>query len=119
MDTATQINNLLLQLDRAALALTTPGVDVRAVVQTQRTGTMRMLQEYTRLKSTATDAGDLAWRLVLDAMVFRAEAEVRWLDHCESSLVRYAPIPEDTTPKTRTRNRPQETDIDQREASAR
>ncbi len=34
--------------------------------------------------------GDLAWRLVLDAMVFRAEAEVRWLDHCESSLVRFA-----------------------------
>jgi len=31
---------------KLALALTTPGVDVRAVVQTQRTGTMRMLQEY-------------------------------------------------------------------------
>ena len=105
---------------KLALALTTPGVDVRAVVQTQRTATMRMLQEYTRLKSTATAPGDLAWRLVLDAMVFRAEAEVRWLDHCESSLVRYAPVAEDTsTAKTRTRNRPQETDIDQREASAR
>ena len=76
---------------KLALALTTPGVDVRGVVQTQRTATMRMLQEYTRLKSKAEDPGDLAWRLVLDAMVFRAEAEVRWLDHCEASLVRYAP----------------------------
>jgi hypothetical protein len=33
------------------LALTTPGVDVRAVVQTQRSVTMRTLQEYTRLKA--------------------------------------------------------------------
>ncbi len=77
---------------KLALALTTPGVDVRAVAQTQRTATMRMLQEYTRLKAGADKPGDLAWRLVLDAMVFRAEAEVRWLDHCESSLVRYADI---------------------------
>ena len=106
---------------KLALALTTPGVDVRAVVQTQRTATMRMLQEYTRLKANATGPGDLAWRLVLDAMVFRAEAEVRWLDHCESSLVRYAPAADvaKAEPKSRTRNRPQETDIDQREASAR
>jgi DNA-binding PadR family transcriptional regulator len=76
---------------KLALALTTPGVDVRAVVQTQRTATMRMLQEYTHLRSRSDEPGDLAWRLVLDAMVFRAEAEVRWLDHCESSLVRYSP----------------------------
>ena len=75
---------------KLALALTTPGVDVRTVVQTQRTATMRMLQEYTRLKVDDPAPGDLAWRLVLDAMVFRAEAEVRWLDHCESSLVRWA-----------------------------
>ena len=76
---------------KLALALTTPGVDVRTVVQTQRTSTMRMLQEYTRLKSASVAPGDLAWRLVLESMVFQAEAEVRWLDHCESSLVRYAP----------------------------
>ncbi len=71
---------------KLALALTTPDVDVRAVVQTQRGATMRMLQEYTRLKSRAEEPTDLAWRLVLDAMIFQAEAEIRWLDHCESSL---------------------------------
>jgi DNA-binding PadR family transcriptional regulator len=76
---------------KLALALTTPGVDVPAVVQTQRSATMRTLQEYTRLKTQADAPGDLAWRLVLDAMVFRGEAEVRWLDHCEASLARYAP----------------------------
>jgi len=78
---------------KLALALTTPGVDVRAVVQTQRTATMRMLQEYTRLKGRSDDPGDLSWRLVLDAMVFQAEAEVRWLYHCEASLVRYRRVP--------------------------
>lgn len=82
---------------KLALALTTPGVDVRAVVQTQRTATMRQLQELTRLKAGEPGEGDLAWRLVLEAMVFRAEAEVRWLDHCESSIARYATAP--TQPK--------------------
>jgi DNA-binding PadR family transcriptional regulator len=76
---------------KLALALTTPGVDIRAVLQTQRTATMRTLQEYTRLKTRDTVPADLSWRLVLDAMVFQAEAEVRWLDHCEASLVRYTP----------------------------
>jgi DNA-binding PadR family transcriptional regulator len=78
---------------KLALALTTPGVDVRAVVQTQRTATMRTLQELTRLKAGVPKPGDLSWRLILDAMVFQAEAEVRWLDHCEASLVRYTPTP--------------------------
>ncbi len=72
---------------KLALAVTTPGVDVLGVVQTQRTATMTTLQELTRLKAQATDpAADLAWSLVLDSLVFRAEAEVRWLDHCETTL---------------------------------
>lgn len=83
---------------KLALAITTPAVDVRAVVQTQRTATMRTLQEYTRLKTRVEPATDLAWRLVLDAMIFQAEAEIRWLDHCEASLHRHAPVP--PTPPT-------------------
>jgi hypothetical protein len=61
---------------------------VQAVVQTQRSATMRTLQQYTRLK--ANDA-ELPWRLVLESLIFQAEAELRWLDHCESSLLRYVP----------------------------
>jgi DNA-binding PadR family transcriptional regulator len=76
---------------KLALALTTPGVDVAAVVQAQRTATVRTMQEYTRLKNRADRPADLAWRLVVDAMVFQAEAEVRWLDHCEVSLLRHGP----------------------------
>jgi DNA-binding PadR family transcriptional regulator len=76
---------------KLALALTTPGVDAPAVVQAQRGATMRTLQEYTRLKARAQLPGDLGWLLVLDAMLFHAEAEIRWLDHCEASLVRHLP----------------------------
>jgi DNA-binding PadR family transcriptional regulator len=72
---------------KVALAVTTPGVDARAVVQAQRTATVRHLQELTRLKAGAAE-GDMAWLLVLDSMIFRSEAEVRWLDHSETRLAR-------------------------------
>jgi DNA-binding PadR family transcriptional regulator len=76
---------------KLALAVTTPGIDVLAVVQTQRSATMSSLQELTRLKARADgDAGELAWSLVLDSLVFRAEAEIRWLDHCEARVARAA-----------------------------
>jgi DNA-binding PadR family transcriptional regulator len=78
---------------KLAMAVTVPGVDVRAVVQSQRTATVRALQDYTRLKARAADGDspqDFAWLLVLDSLVFAAEAEVRWLDHCEARLARMA-----------------------------
>ncbi|MBL0887677.1 PadR family transcriptional regulator [Myceligenerans indicum] len=63
-------------------------VDVPAIVQRQRTATMTVLRDLTRLKREAGD--DLAWSLVLDSLVFAAEAEIRWLDHVEASVVRAA-----------------------------
>ena len=75
---------------KLALAVGAPGVDIAALVQGQRSEAVRTLQELTRLKITASDTEDLAWLLVLDALVFQSEAEVRWLDHCESRLVRAA-----------------------------
>jgi DNA-binding PadR family transcriptional regulator len=62
--------------------------DVTAVVQRQRLATVRALQDVTRLKAAAEAAGDLAWLLMLDALVFQAEAEARWLDMCEARLAR-------------------------------
>jgi DNA-binding PadR family transcriptional regulator len=100
---------------KLAMAVTTPGVDAREVVQTQRAATLRTLQDLSRLRAAAVgDAVDgeafdegafhaeafggeggeadegrvTAWRLILDSMIFQAEAEVRWLDHCEVSLSR-------------------------------
>ena len=80
---------------KLALAVTLPGVDVGTIIQRQRSATMTALQDYTRLKrsgraATPQDSADLAWSLVLDSLVFDAEAEVRWLDHCEARLRRAA-----------------------------
>ncbi len=71
---------------KLALAVGNDDVDLASVIQAQRSDSIRALQDYTRLKARAT-VGDLAWSLVLDAMVFQTEAEVRWLDHCESRVL--------------------------------
>ncbi len=71
---------------KLAMALTTPGVDVRAVVTKQRTATLRTLRELTRRKAQADERADAAWLLVNESMIFQAEAEARWLDHCEAQL---------------------------------
>jgi len=93
---------------KLALAVTVPGVDVPQVVQTQRTATLRHLQDLTRLKQRATaghetgdDTGgnvDLAWLLVLENLIYAGEAEVRWLDHVEARLVREANRPRTPRP---------------------
>ena len=73
---------------KLALAAETPGVDVAAVIQAQRTATVEAMQDYTRLKTEADPDRELGWLLVLDSLLFQAEAEVRWLDACEQRLAR-------------------------------
>ena len=85
---------------KLAMAVTTPGVDVTQVVQTQRSATLRTLQELTRLKTHADEVTDAAWLLVLESMIFGAEAEVRWLDHCETKVARLAERRAGLTPTT-------------------
>ncbi|MCE7079768.1 PadR family transcriptional regulator [Streptomyces sp. ST2-7A] len=84
---------------KLAMAVTAPGVDVAAIVQAQRRHTLRAMQDYTRLKARALagdrdgregSPADTAWLLVLEQLIFQAEAEARWLDHCESRLLRIA-----------------------------
>jgi DNA-binding PadR family transcriptional regulator len=95
---------------KLALAVTSPGVDIQRLVQTQRTATLRHLQDLTKLKRANPDDStggggpgqqkELAWLLVLDNLVYAAEAEIRWLDHVESRLAREATH----APKVRTRD---------------
>lgn len=73
---------------KIALAASTPGVDVLAVIHAQRRAVMASLQDLNRAKRTG---GDEAWELVADALIFRAEAEVRWLDHTETRLAQRGP----------------------------
>ncbi|MFG2751209.1 PadR family transcriptional regulator [Streptomyces xanthophaeus] len=82
---------------KLAMAVGAPGVDIRAVIQSQRRATIKAMQDYTRLKAQALAAiedeqtrerDDVAWLLVLEQLIFQTEAEARWLDHCEARLVR-------------------------------
>lgn len=83
---------------KLAMAIGAPGVDIRAVIQAQRHHTVKAMQDYTRLKVQALAAlegrgsgqerDDVAWLLVLEQLIFQTEAEARWLDHCESRLIR-------------------------------
>ncbi|MET8545119.1 PadR family transcriptional regulator [Kitasatospora sp. NPDC004799] len=88
---------------KLAMAVTVPGVDVSAVVQGQRRHSIKALQDYTRLKGRAlagekrpgvvpAAGNDLAWLLVLDQLIFQTEAEIRWLDHCETRLAQQAEL---------------------------
>lgn len=61
---------------------------VRDVVQRQLVATTASLQEFTKLKAAAERDGDLAWLMMLDALIFQAEAEARWLELCEARLAR-------------------------------
>jgi DNA-binding PadR family transcriptional regulator len=97
---------------KLAIAVTLPGVDIVSIIQAQRAATFRTLQELTRTKGAggeAVTAEDLAWQLVVDSLLFQAEAEIRWLDHSETRLVRAAaagfakPVPIDDTPVRRGR----------------
>lgn len=78
---------------KLAVAATLPGIDIANVVQVQRAASLRGLQDLTREKRAVeppTRAEDLAGLLVLDSLIFTAEAEVRWLDHIEGTLKRAA-----------------------------
>lgn len=90
---------------KLAIAVTLPGVDIARVIQVQRAATLRNLQELTKTKNATGDpetSENLAWLLIVDSLIFQAEAEVRWLDHSEARLARAsadghaAPLPLDT-----------------------
>lgn len=74
---------------KLAVAATLPGIDVAAIIQTQRRASLRQLQELNRARYAGENPDgpeELAWSLVVDSMIFAAEAEVRWLDHTEQRL---------------------------------
>lgn len=83
---------------KLSLAVSSPGVDVERLVQRQRVATITHLRDLTALKRDTHERAhrgeaseqDIAWLLVVENLIFSAEAEVRWLDHMESRLVQFA-----------------------------
>lgn len=73
---------------KLSLAIVKPSVDVPVVIQAERRALIEQLQEYTRLKSGTASDHDLGWFILLDSLIFKTEARVRWLDVCEARIAR-------------------------------
>jgi DNA-binding PadR family transcriptional regulator len=74
---------------KLAVAATLPGVDASAAIQAQRVETSEHLARLRTEATTGADADDpehLARSLVIDSLIFSAEAEERWLAHLEERL---------------------------------
>jgi DNA-binding PadR family transcriptional regulator len=56
------------------------------VVTGQRTAALSLLQQRRQASRRDKDAGSLGATLVTDALMFRAEADLRWLDRCETRI---------------------------------
>jgi DNA-binding PadR family transcriptional regulator len=71
---------------KVLLAVAAGNVDVTDVIQRQRRASIEQLQAYTRRKSQADPERDAAFLILLDALIFRTEAEIRWLDACDARI---------------------------------
>jgi hypothetical protein len=70
---------------KVLLAVAASDVDVTNLLQRQRRASVEQLQAYTRRKAQA-DPADLPFLLMLDALIYRTEAEVRWLDAADARI---------------------------------
>jgi DNA-binding PadR family transcriptional regulator len=77
---------------KLAVAATLPGVDAQAAIAAQRKATLEHLADLraqSTREETSQTAEDIAHALVLDSLIFAAEAEAKWLDHLEDRLSRH------------------------------
>lgn len=77
---------------KLAVAATLPGADVAEIIRAQRRASLSQLRELEQARHDAPASDgpeELARALVLDSMIFAAEAEVRWLDHSEQRLTQH------------------------------
>jgi DNA-binding PadR family transcriptional regulator len=73
---------------KVLLALGTASVDALEVIQAQRTGIVEaLLAQRRRLRADAHSGDGLVGRSVVDALIVRPEADLRWLDLCEERLM--------------------------------
>lgn len=76
---------------KLAVAATLPGADATALIAAQRAASRSHLERLTAARASREDDSPqgLAWSLVVDSMIFTADAELRWLDHVHAQLARH------------------------------
>jgi DNA-binding PadR family transcriptional regulator len=72
---------------KVLVAVRVPGISVTDVIQAHRRYLIQVMQQWTRIKDTESQA-DLGLTLAVDAELFRLDALVRWLDAAEGRLKR-------------------------------
>ncbi len=72
---------------KVLMALGTGRAEALRVGTHQRTVLLTQLQRVRRERTAADGHPDLAARLVTEALIARAEADLRWLDTCETHLL--------------------------------
>ena len=71
---------------KVLFAIGTNAEHALAVITAHRTALLSVLQQRRREQRVAAPDPDLATAMVHDALVVRAEADLRWLDLCEARL---------------------------------
>lgn len=71
---------------KVLLAVAAGDLDVTEVLQRQRKASVEQLQAYTHRKAQADPVADVAFLIMLDALIFGTEAEIRWLDATEARI---------------------------------
>lgn len=80
---------------KLVMAVGAPAVDVREVVEAQRRHVSQALHGYVRQRAEVLarvpgHPDEVVRLLLLEQRICHAEAEARWLDHCEARLLRSA-----------------------------
>jgi DNA-binding PadR family transcriptional regulator len=71
---------------KVLLAVAADRDDVATILERQRAATLERMGEWTRQKQRADPERELPWVLLLDALILKAEAELKWLALCEARL---------------------------------
>ncbi|MFJ4997498.1 PadR family transcriptional regulator [Microbacterium sp. NPDC088619] len=76
---------------KLAVAVTLPGVDATRLIAAQRAASKEHLGELATARESREDDSPqgLARSLVVDSMIFTAEAELRWLEHVQARLAQH------------------------------
>jgi DNA-binding PadR family transcriptional regulator len=73
-------------LIKVLLATKTPGVDALAVIDLERQALHDVLRKHRRQRQRLNGDGDLTADLLLDALIARTDASLRWLDVVEERI---------------------------------
>lgn len=76
---------------KLAVAATLPGADAAEMIAIQRAAAAQHHAALLTVRESREDhtPEGLAWSLVVDSMIFTADAELRWLDHIEAQLAKH------------------------------